>query len=235
MQGLVIELAFAGDHQTRLGDRIVQAGVFGDDSRSRFATRSEREQRRADPAGGPGSGEVPHAAAGLLLHFRDPPGQPRLQASDSVRVCALLRTEHRGRTTRAQQRMLDVAGDHQFRCGQTPLSHNEPAKARDEPRTPIRAAAAAKTDHDSGGSTIERSRDQLPDSGAVRTPGGIDRRRTFEQRQPAGLRAFDVGGRAVEQPLRVDILIQRAAYSQRMPVRRDQLRSQHVDEPGSSV
>ncbi|CQA12476.1 Uncharacterised protein [Mycobacteroides abscessus] len=67
MQGLVVELAFSGDHQVGPFDRLLETGMFGHDSCPRFAAAAEGEKCRPDATGGTGAGEVPDAAAGAGL------------------------------------------------------------------------------------------------------------------------------------------------------------------------
>ncbi|SIL79361.1 Uncharacterised protein [Mycobacteroides abscessus subsp. abscessus] len=131
--------------------------------------------------------------------------------------------------------MFDIAGHHQFGGGQPALRLLDPTETLDKARAPVGAAAAAEANHDASRPGIQRRRDQLTHPGAVCAPGGIDGWWSSQQRQPTGLRTFDVGGGRIQQPGGVDILVQGAAHPRGVPPRRGQLRGKHLDEPRATI
>jgi hypothetical protein len=102
--------------------------------------------------------------------------------------------------------------------------------------TAVGACAAAEPHHDPLCACPHRGGDQLSHSPAVRGQRGLHGRRATQQRQPAGLRAFDVGGPGrgrVEHPLRGHLRGQRAAHAKGAHLTEPP--GQHADEAGSAV
>ena len=102
--------------------------------------------------------------------------------------------------------------------------------------TAVGACAAAEPHHDPLRACPHRGGDQLSHSPAVPGQRGLDGRRATQQRQPAGLRAFDVGGPGrgrVEHPLRGHLPGQRAAHAKGAHLTEPP--GQHADEAGSAV
>ncbi len=133
--------------------------------------------------------------------------------------------------------MFDVGGRDQLDVGQQVASLGQAAESLDHARGRRRCTSCRPV--------RRRSRPRPPstaaaiscsDPSAVRGQRGLDGRRTAEQRQPAGLRALDVGRArlgVVEHPVGVDVVGQRAADPR---VRRSpSAAGQHVDEARSAV
>ena len=137
-----------------------------------------------------------------------------LQHAHGVGVGPLLRAEHGRRAHRSEQRMLDVGGCDELDARQQLAGRRQGAKLLDDSPTAVGAGAAAEPDHDPPGARLHRGGDQLSHSPAVSSQRRLHGRRAAKQRQPAGLRALDVGGRGrgrVEHPLRGHLVGQRAA------------------------
>ena len=132
--------------------------------------------------------------------------------------------------------MLDVGGGDQLDAGQQRASSSQAAEGLDHALAAVCAGAAPEADDDSARTRRHRGRDQLAHAPAVRGQRGLDSGRAAEQRQPAGLRALDVGRAgiaAVEYPVGIHVVGQRTAHPHRAPLA--DASGEHVDESGSAV
>ena len=144
----IVEAALTGDDELGRRDVVGQAGVFGDHRGARLPSATQREQRGTDAPGRARTGFCADVAARHGVQFRGPLGQPGLQQHHGGRVGALLRSEHRRRAHRAEQRMLDVGGRDQLDARQPGTGGGQPAERVDQRTAAVGAATAAEADDD---------------------------------------------------------------------------------------
>jgi hypothetical protein len=132
--------------------------------------------------------------------------------------------------------MLDVGGGDQLDIGRATCAHRPSAEASIIPLPPSVQELPPSPTTIRRAPSLHRGRDQLSDSLLCAASAVCDRRRTAEQRQPAGLRALDVG-RARTVVVETQSASTSAANGPltRMRAPLADASGEHVDESGSSV
>src|SRR6202042_2599903 len=127
-----------------------------------------REQRRTDPASGPGARFGADRAPGGGVQFAGPLYEALFERRDGIRIGTLLRPEDSGRSPRAQQWVLDVTGRNQIDPREPSPRGVQAAELLDEPAATVGTRAATQSDHDADPPRLQRRSDQPADSPAVR-------------------------------------------------------------------
>lgn len=220
MQGLLVERALTGDHQVGPVQRLGEAENVEHDVDTGPEGRVETDERSvADTARGTGSrrlrGMRRGGATGLGEHL-DEPSEGGVEGGHVLLGGALLRAVDGRGALRAEQRVVDVAGEHHLGVGQPRVEPGEvrggeggqrPAAGtdrrsvrveqagpeRDEHAGPaVVGGAAADAEHDGARTVVQRGAQQL--TGAV--GGGRERREDALRQVPqaGGLGHLDHGG-----------------------------------------
>ena len=221
VQRLVVEPALTGDDQLGRGDVVGKAGVLGDDRRPGLAPAAQRQQAGAETAGGAGAGLVADVRTGQRRRARRPTPVSRRSSTRTVSgsapfcgpntaaapigpssgcstsVAAISSTPASSSLGRRRARRAPRSCPGRRRCRRC-----RPARRRSGSRRPRSAAAMS-----------------WPTPLLCAASAVSHGRRTAKQRQPAGLRALDVGRArlgVVEHPLGVDLVVQRPADTRRV-------------------
>ena len=254
VQRLIVEPALTGDHQVGRLEVGRQSGALGDQRRPRLPAPAQRQQREPQSAGRTRAGEVANRAAGRALQLVGPRQHPALQGRDGVLVGPLLRPEHVRRAGRAEQPMLDIRRGDQPNPVQPRRRRPGAAEGLDHAAAAVGAGAASQTDDHGPRTRVESRLDELADTAAVRGDRGLCGGRTTQQGQTAGLGGLDVGhspvshspvssgpgpGRVgvtgVEDPVGIDLGIQRAAHPAVPQQRTAAARGQHLQEARAAI
>ena len=109
---LAVEPALAGDDEVRVGDHPIHIdGGHHDLGPGPEARSEEGVKARAEAARGARAGHVRHGFADRPLDDRGVMGEVGVEDAHDLGRRALLRPENRGSAVRADQRIVDVAGD----------------------------------------------------------------------------------------------------------------------------
>ena len=186
---LVVEPAFAGQHQIGVNDRCFDLQQFQDQLGARFKLGIEQGlEACAHTASGTAAGHVAHIDAELALYHIRQIRQTFLQLLDIVVRCAFLRCVDPCGPLAAEQRVLHIAGDLQVDAGQALVEvvavnpayvlqagtlaaqgfvvfiQKAHAQRRGQASGAVGCRAAADTENDMPGAAIQRGADQLADT-----------------------------------------------------------------------